>query len=279
MEHYQCKNCGYQFSQQLEVCPECETSQLEETPNDNQLSKPSNVRKNNDTNILIIILGIITISLISFFIFFILKGYISLNNNSNSEESNLENIPPANSTSVDDSIDNKTEEAFESQSINDEKRYAMVINDADGWTNIRTAPSSKASIVDKVYDGTVFYVTYINGSKWCKFYWDESGSTAVGYIYAKYIKPVGSTKTPPNQQKVNSSYGCYHVIVGSYHHHSETNTMVNELSYHGYNPQVIYNSTVNAYRVSAYSSFSKTDAKEVLSDIKSYYPNAWLLSE
>ena len=78
-----------------------------------------------------------------------------------------------------------------------EQRIAMVINDADGWTNIRTAMSSSATIVDKVYDGTVFYITYTNNSKWCKFYWNETGPSA-GYIYKKYLRTISCISSASN---------------------------------------------------------------------------------
>lgn len=52
--------------------------------------------------------------------------------------------------------------------------------------------SSKATNVDKVYDGTVFYVTYTGNTKWCKFYQDKT-SQSIGYIYKKYIKPGSSS--------------------------------------------------------------------------------------
>ena len=159
-----------------------------------------------------------------------------------------------------------------------EQRIAMVINDADGWTNIRSAMSSNASIVDKVYEGTVFYITYTNNSKWCKFYWNETGPSA-GYIYKKYIKPVGSTKTPPNQQKVNSSKGKYHIIIGSYHNYNDAYNICYNNPNDLFDLEVVYNSSVNAYRISAYSSYSKADVKNMLETAKYYYPDAWISKE
>ena len=177
-----------------------------------------------------------------------------------------------------DTTSTNQNEAEPNVSSESSPRQAMVINDADGWTNVRSAQSSKASIVDKVYDGTVFYVTYINGSKWCKFYWDEN-SPSVGYIYKKYIKPVGSNKTPPNQAKVKTHYGKYHIIVGSYRNRAEAENLYIAALNANFDPQIIYNSSVNSYRVSAYSSNSKSDANDMLNTVRYHFPNAWISND
>ena len=67
-----------------------------------------------------------------------------------------------------------------------EKRYPMVINDPDGFTNIRSQTNAQSRIVDQVYEGDVFYVSKIPGSNWRKFYWTEDGSF-VGYIHNSRI--------------------------------------------------------------------------------------------
>lgn len=294
MEYSKCNNCGNPVSPQYNICPHCGTSQntaqnnsqpiLQTRANNNQNQNQNN-NPNNTKNIIIIIGGIIIVLLLALLIFLIVKSNIF--SNSQDENEKIENVETGqNSAKNNESNDSTTlkhttsatDKEIQPQAPPTESRQAMVINDADGWTNIRASMSSKAAIVDKVYDGTVFYVTYTNNSKWCKFYWDQT-SPSVGYIYKKYIKPVGSSKTPPNQQKAKSHYGKYHIIVGSCHSYSDAYNLSLAVGSADFDHQIIYSSSVNAYRVSAYSSNSKSDAQRMLSTVRYYFADAWLLSE
>ncbi len=64
---------------------------------------------------------------------------------------------------------------------------AAVINDPDGWTNVRSGQSSNSSIVTKMWEGEVFYVDYTPGRKWVPVRQSQTGPR-IGYIYAKLIR-------------------------------------------------------------------------------------------
>lgn len=186
-----------------------------------------------------------------------------------------------------DSSDNKTINQEQSPTQeqttsinNDTYRQAYIINDADGWTNIRTSPSSKSAIVDKVYEGSIFYISHIPGSKWCEFYWDINGPI-VGYIHSKYIKPQGSSKSPPNQYKTSQSAGKFHIIVSAHKTYYDAQIMQRRLNNgdSGFYANIIYSPSQNTYRISVYSSYSKSDAKQQLQYVQDYWPNAWITSE
>ena len=281
-----CNNCGQLISNNNGCCPKCGASLSMNNSSTHSLnSQPRTYIQNNNqssktnTQKLIIIIGssIIILLLVLIILLLLIDNNKNIKESSHSKSEQIEQKTqvPNDTTSTDETNESQNEEASNDSQEPISQRHAMVINDADGWTNIRTSPSSNASIVEKVYDGTVFYVTYINGSKWCEFYWSENGPL-VGYIYKKYIKPVGSSKTPPNQAKSNSSYGKYHVIIGSYNYKDQAELMVRNCPYYA---TIIYNQKLKKYRVSAYNSNSKADAENALYDIKGYYDNAWILTE
>lgn len=64
---------------------------------------------------------------------------------------------------------------------------SAVINDRDGWTNVRVGPSDKTAIVKKMWDGDIIYVDYTPGKRWVPVRETEHGSR-IGYIYAKLIR-------------------------------------------------------------------------------------------
>jgi len=68
---------------------------------------------------------------------------------------------------------------------------AAVINDPDGYTNVRATPDSKAEIVSKIIDGERFYFDEIPNSKWVKVYKTaDSEAQCIGYMHNSRVKPV-----------------------------------------------------------------------------------------
>ena len=68
---------------------------------------------------------------------------------------------------------------------------AAVINDADGWTNVRIKPNMNANIVTKIYDGEQFYFDYVPGINWVKVYRTADASAqSIGYMHKSRVMPV-----------------------------------------------------------------------------------------
>ena len=152
-------------------------------------------------------------------------------------------------------------------------RQAMEINDADGWTRVRKEPNDKSKELFKVQAEKKFYVTKIEGSKWCKFYWTEDGEQE-GYIHGSYIKPVGSKKAVPNEYKPT---GKYHVIIGSFDDYKNAKAKFDKISKWA-EAEMFFHKDKKTYRVSIYSSTDKTKAENVKADVrKDGYPDAWIL--
>ncbi|MBO5272211.1 MAG: SPOR domain-containing protein [Muribaculaceae bacterium] len=153
------------------------------------------------------------------------------------------------------------------------KRQAMEINDADGWTRVRKEPNDKSKELFKVQAEKKFYVTKIEGSKWCKFYWTEDGEQE-GYIHGEYIKSVGSKKAVPNEYKPT---GKYHVIIGSFDDFDNAKAKYDQLSKWA-EAEMFLEKDKKKYRVSIYSSTDKSKAENVKADVaKDGYPDAWIL--
>lgn len=69
-----------------------------------------------------------------------------------------------------------------------QKKYPAVINDPDGYTNVRSGQSAKSDIRFQIYDGEVFYYSPTN-TNWYKVYtWSET--EPAGYMYKTRIKPL-----------------------------------------------------------------------------------------
>ena len=157
--------------------------------------------------------------------------------------------------------------------VDEGKRQAMEINDADGWTRVRKEPNDKSKELFKVQAEKKFYVTKIEGSKWCKFYWTEDGEQE-GYIHGLYIKPVGSKKAVPNEYKPT---GKYHVIIGSFDDYKNAKAKFDKISKWA-EAEMFFHKDKKTYRVSIYSSTDKTKAENVKADVrKDGYPDAWIL--
>ena len=68
---------------------------------------------------------------------------------------------------------------------------AAVINDPDGYTNVRATPDSQAEIVAKIVDGEQFYFDEISNSKWVKVYKTaDSEAQCIGYMHNSRVKLV-----------------------------------------------------------------------------------------
>ena len=64
---------------------------------------------------------------------------------------------------------------------------AAIINDPDGYTNVRSRKSAKSSIVTCFYDGEVFYYKKEKGN-WWRVYRTQDEDSFIGYMYYNRIK-------------------------------------------------------------------------------------------
>ena len=190
------------------------------------------------------------------------------------DEEEVDEVSTPDEADDDSSEKKETEEKKEeSKATAEEKREAMEINDADGWTRVRKEPNEKSKELFKVQAEKKFYVTKIEGSKWCKFYWTEDGEQE-GYIHGSYIKPVGSKKATPNEYKPT---GKYHVIIGSFEDYKNAKEKFDQVGKWA-EAEMFYHKDKKTYRVSIYSSTDKTKAENVKADVKKDgYPDAWIL--
>lgn len=67
-----------------------------------------------------------------------------------------------------------------------EDRYPIAtINDPDGYTNVRSGPSKKHKIIEKIYDGEIFAV--IKWGNWCKII---TPTGKIGFIHQSRVKKI-----------------------------------------------------------------------------------------
>ncbi len=74
-----------------------------------------------------------------------------------------------------------------------------VINDADGWTNVRTQPDMNGEIVTKIYDGERFYIERIPGSNWVKVYRNADDTQSIGFMHGSRLMLVNGTSDMNNE--------------------------------------------------------------------------------
>jgi len=80
-----------------------------------------------------------------------------------------------------------------------------IINDPDGYTNVREKPDKNSKIVAKFIKNEVFYYTPTNESEWWSVYKEEGGKQ-VGYIHKNKI--LNYTDFPPKlKEKVKKQRG------------------------------------------------------------------------
>jgi len=79
-----------------------------------------------------------------------------------------------------------------SDSDSEAVHQAAIINDPDGFTNVRAQPDSKAEIVAKIVDGERFFFDEVPGSKWVKVYRTaDVEAECIGYMHSSRVMPVG----------------------------------------------------------------------------------------
>ncbi len=61
-----------------------------------------------------------------------------------------------------------------------------IINDSDGYVNIREKPSVKSKIVGRINKDELFYFIPVSGTEWYQICWEE-GNPPVGYIHKSKI--------------------------------------------------------------------------------------------
>lgn len=67
-----------------------------------------------------------------------------------------------------------------------------IINDPDGYTNVRARADGKAEIVAKIVDGERFFFDEVPGSKWVKVYRTATADAeCIGYMHSSRVMPVG----------------------------------------------------------------------------------------
>jgi uncharacterized protein YgiM (DUF1202 family) len=82
-----------------------------------------------------------------------------------------------------------------------QKKYTGIVNDPDGYTNVRAAASTKSSIVDRMDDGDLLYYTPMTNG-WSKVYLYRN-SKFIGYMHTSRIKRIDISKMsdPPTDDE------------------------------------------------------------------------------
>ncbi len=88
-------------------------------------------------------------------------------------------------------IDSENTYSVEADSESVSVHQAAIINDPDGYTNVRAAANSKAEIVAKIFDGERFFFDEVPGSKWVEVYRTASADAErIGYMHSSRVMPV-----------------------------------------------------------------------------------------
>ncbi|MBI3235116.1 MAG: SH3 domain-containing protein [Bacteroidetes bacterium] len=88
------------------------------------------------------------------------------------------------SNRINDRHEARKQKTEEPQEANATYLFKAVINDPDGFTNVREYPSKQSDIVDQIQEGIQFNVLNIQGD-WYKV---ESPSGVVGFVYFNRIQ-------------------------------------------------------------------------------------------
>ncbi len=90
-----------------------------------------------------------------------------------------------------------------------------------------------------------------------------------------------SDNTPVAQEKLSVVNGAglknFSVVVGAFRVKASADNLQKELKNAGYEAQIAYNSERNLYRVVASTFDAKADAVQSRNQLRSKYPDAWLL--
>lgn len=82
--------------------------------------------------------------------------------------------------------------SLSSDSDSETVHQMALINDPDGYTNVRVNPDGKAEIVAKIVDGERFFFDEVQGSKWVKVYRTaDADAECIGYMHSSRVMPVG----------------------------------------------------------------------------------------
>ncbi len=122
------------------------------------------------------------------------------------------------------------------------------VNVSNGWLNIRSSPSSTATVKAKLYKNDYLAVLSTQNS----FYYVQYGENAYGYAHKDYVKTVSESikyvKTSSGSLRVRSSASLSASVKG----YLKTNTPVAVLSTSGSFSRILYNGNAIGYVHSDY---------------------------
>lgn len=86
---------------------------------------------------------------------------------------------------------------------------AAIINDPDGYTNVRAQPDGKAEVVAKIVDGERFFFDEVPSSKWVKVYRTaDAKAESIGYMHSSRVMPVwGGMAALTDEEGLENSEG------------------------------------------------------------------------
>ena len=92
-------------------------------------------------------------------------------------------------------VEEQTQEPVPPATNPNEFNESATIEDADGWTNFRSAPSRSSSILGRIEEGEIFY-THRQDGQWWKIRTDDG---QVGYMHYSRIALTSSRPTTPKE--------------------------------------------------------------------------------
>lgn len=76
-----------------------------------------------------------------------------------------------------------------------------IINDADGFVNVRDAPNKSGKVIGKIYEGSIFFTLWADeDTSWTTFDCLEKGCERAGYVHKSRVKYLSSFSNVPNIQ-------------------------------------------------------------------------------
>lgn len=119
------------------------------------------------------------------------KDDVKMYNSTNNllEEQDASNLTEYSSTEEFEGEENVRDTPYNTSSS---FHQSAVINDPDGYTNVRSAPNLNSDIVKEVYDEEVFFYEPSPDAKWVIIYEDETSSTPIGYMSSSRVKKIAS---------------------------------------------------------------------------------------
>ena len=81
-----------------------------------------------------------------------------------------------------------------------------IINDKDGYVNVRKEKSTNSAVVGKIYNDSLFGYDDEDKSDWIKIYKEDSGNSALeGYVHKSRIRPISKFRRVKNIRLYNDS--------------------------------------------------------------------------